>query len=193
MKKLSQHEIEKIIKDFIEKYSNELYDRVYKNEEIVRSEGDKTSKIYIVKEGIFRIGKIENMKKDTTIALCRKFIPIVPISALVPDFPSLYEIRSIENNLANPNSIYEIPIEQWNEIAEKDESLWGLLNAMLYDNLTTLLQLFEKFRLNRNIKNFISDLYDAEHWILNSGIPAEYLASYFLVHKKSIEKMNEKQ
>ena len=152
MKKLSQHEIEKIIKDFIEKYSNELYDRVYKNEEIVRSEGDKTSKIYIVKEGIFRIGKIENMKKDTTIALCRKFIPIVPISALVPDFPSLYEIRSIENNLSKHNSIYEIDMKQWNGFAENDKSLQELPKVFMHNNLTTLLQLFEKFRLNRNCR-----------------------------------------
>ena len=88
-----------------------------------------------------------------TVALCRATDVIVPISALVPNFSSLYEIRSIENNLAKHNSIFEIDMKQWNSFAKNDKSLQELPKILVYDNLTTLLQLFEAFRKNRNIKN----------------------------------------
>ena len=186
---ISHLDLRKKIEEFLAKYGEKLQAKNYKINEVVRREGEKSQMIYIVKNGIFSISKLENMESETIIAFCRSLNFIVPVSALVPNFPTLYEIKSIENNLANPNSIYEIPIEQLNKIAEKDESLRGLLNAMLYDNLTTLLQLFEKFRLNRNIKNFISDLYDAEHWILNSGIPAHYIAEGFGMPLKSFRQI----
>jgi len=173
---ISHLDLRKKIEEFLAKYGEKLQAKNYKINEVVRREGEKSQMIYIVKNGIFSISKLENMESETIIAFCRSLNFIVPVSALVPNFPSLYEIRSIENNLANPNSIYEISMKQWNELAENDESLRGLLNAMLYDNLTSLFKRIEILRKNRNMKDLIYELYFSKHWLLNSGISEHYIA-----------------
>ncbi|MCL2312772.1 MAG: hypothetical protein FWC41_09870, partial [Firmicutes bacterium] len=66
--------------------------------------------------------------------------------------------------------------EKLNELAENDDTLKGMLQFMVYDNLVTLLKLFDTFRHNRNMKDLIYELYFSNHWLLNSGIPEHYIA-----------------
>jgi CRP-like cAMP-binding protein len=69
---LSQEEIKKITNKFLEKYSKKLECKVYKYDEFVRRQGEKTSKIYIVKDGVFKIGKIDSTGLYRTLNFCFK-------------------------------------------------------------------------------------------------------------------------
>ena len=176
IEKFTYPEVETFIKKFLSKYAKQLECKLYKNEETVLYEGSHTAKIYIVNEGIFRIGRTQNMEKETTIAFCKKYFVLAPISIISPNFPSLYEIRSIKNSISKQNTIYEVSIEKLNELAENDDTLKGMLQFMVYDNLVTLLKLFDTFRHNRNMKDLIYELYFSKHWLLNSGISEHYIA-----------------
>ena len=176
---LSIADVEIIIKDFIAKYSNELECKIYKDEEIVRREGEISKKIYIVNDGVFRIGKIDHQKTDMTIAFAWKNNVIAPVSSIVDNFPAIFELKSIENKLSNTNSIYEINIEQWNYFAKKDPKLKELPKSFVYENIDILLNLYSLFRKNRNTEKVLKDLYNAKHPVLNSGIPSHYIADLF--------------
>ena len=176
---LSCMEIEKATANFLSKYQDQLECKTYGYEEVVRSEGGHDPRIYIIKEGVFRIGRIDAWKSDITV--CFAFNPhvIVPVSSIVTGFPSLFQIKSIKNSLANSNSLYEISIEQWNSLVGEDIVLKNLPKFVTHDNLVTFINLFSILRQNRKTEEIFSIMYDAQDPILNSGIPDKYVADFF--------------
>ena len=175
---LTNTEIEKIMADFLLEHSDELECKLCGYEDRVCREGEKHPKIFIVNEGVFRISKLDMPNGDATVGFCFKPDIITPI-IINDDYASLFEIKSIENNLSKYNSIYEIPIEQWNYFAEKNEKLKLVHLSVIHNNLTQMINLFSILRQNRNTKNILYRIYKMNHPILNSGIPDKYLADFF--------------
>ena len=186
---LSTAEIKKITANFLSKYSRELESRIYGFEEVVRREGEIAKKIYIVKNGVFKIGRINTPIPDTTLGFCFKSAIMPSIAFVVPNFPSLLQIKSIANNIANCNSLYEISPEQWNYFAEKDETLKDFPAAVLYNNYSDLLNLRILHHQNRKAEKIFSEMYNAKHPILHSGIEEKYLAAFFGVTVDSLRRM----
>jgi len=186
---LSDAEIQKITANFLSKYSKELECKMYGFEEVVHREGERTAKIYIVKNGVFRIGKIDTPIHDVTLGFCFKSAIIPSIPATSPQFPSLLQIKSIANNIANCNSMYEIGMEQWNYFADKDEVLRDFPISVSYNNFVNLINLSIIYRQNRKTEKLFSEMYDAKHPILNSGIEEKYLAVFFGVTIDSLRRM----
>ena len=65
---LTTSEIQRFVTKFLNKYSKQLELKIYDHEDIVRREGERSQKIFIVKDGIFRIGKTDSLKSNVTIA-----------------------------------------------------------------------------------------------------------------------------
>jgi hypothetical protein len=191
---LSILETESIMQDFISKHSDKIECKVYEYEEKVRREGDQSQKIYIVKEGVFRISKTDTWEPDITVAFC--FVPniIVPVSAIVDDFPSLFQIKSIKNNLTDShNSLYEIGMKQWNFFVERDARLKIIPKSVAYNGLVTHSNLYSIFHKTRKREELFSRLYEAQHSILNSGIEEKYIANFFGVSGYSLRRMHTNQ
>ena len=66
----STAEISAIIEKFLQTHSKKLELKTYEFEEVVRREGERSKKIFIVKDGIFRVGKTDTWKSNITIAFC---------------------------------------------------------------------------------------------------------------------------
>ena len=115
---LTTEEIKKITTNFLNKNSKRLECKTYGFEEIVHREGERSRKIYIVKNGVFRIGRIDTPIPDVTLGFCFRPNVIPSIASIVPNYPSLLQIKSISNNISNCNSLYEITIEEkhWNDL-----------------------------------------------------------------------------
>ena len=176
---LTIDEVKNIVEDFISENQSKLECKKYGFEEILRREGDQDQIIYIVKEGVFRIGKLDTWEPDITVAFCFKSDIFISLSAVAPCFPSLFHIKSIKNNLCNYNEIYEISIEQWNYLVEKNDKFKNILTSISHYNLTMVLNVFSIFRKNKKTKEFLNAMYDMKHPILNSGISNKYLADFF--------------
>jgi hypothetical protein len=176
---LSVLETKKIVSEFISKNNRNLTSKKYDVEEVVRREGDQDQTIYIIKNGVFRIGKIDDSKKTKTLTFSFKSDILVPISSQISNFPSLLQIKSIENNLTKHNELYEISMEQWNDFVKKDTNLADVAVSVAYNNLNNFLIFYMKLSQNRKTKDIFNQHYDAKNPILNSGIPNKYLVEYF--------------
>ena len=190
MEILSTAEIKKITAQFLAKYSRALECKIYEFGEVVRREGERKEIIYIVKNGVFRIGRIDTPKADVTLGFCFKSTIMPSIASVAQNYPSLLQIKSISNNIANCNYMYEISIEQWNCFAEKDEILKEFHASVLYNNFANLISLHTINRQNRKAEKLFSDMYDAKDPILNSGIDEKYIASFLGVTIDSLRRMN---
>lgn len=193
---LSNEEIKKAIASFLSKYSDKLECKTYGYNEIVRREGNQDQTIFIIKEGVFSVGRTFTLytpKSHPTFAFCFKSDIIVPVASIVPDFPSLFQIKSVENNLSKTNMLYEISFEQWNSLVADDETLKRIPKSATYDNLSTFIELFALFRQNRNVKKLFAQMYKMKHPILYSGIPDHELANFFGVTLKSFKRMMDKK
>jgi len=186
---LSIAEIKEIITNFLSKHSNKLECKVYEYEEKIHREGEQTPKIYIIKEGVFRIGKLDTPVSNTTLGFCFESQVIIPMQSIHNDYISLFELKSIENNISNCNSVYEIPLEQWKSFVEKDETLETLPMSVLHNNLSKLFNLLTTLRQNRKTEELFSKMYNEEHPILNSGINEKYIAEYFGVSISFLRQM----
>lgn len=189
MEILTTEEIKQKTENFLSKYSKELECKMYGFEEIVHREGERSRKIYIVKNGVFRIGRVNAPIPDITLGFCFKSSFIPSIASIIPDFPSLLQIKSISNNIANCNSLYEIGIEQWEYFTEKDKTLENFHASVLYDNFANLINITIYKRQNRKTEKLFSEMYDAKSPILNSGIEEKYLAAFFGVTIDSLRRM----
>jgi CRP-like cAMP-binding protein len=109
---LSSQEIQELTIKFLSEHSHQLEYITYRFDEVMYREGAKGSKIFIVKEGVFRVGRLDASNTDMTIAFAFKNQVLVPIGICIPEFPSLFSITSIENSLCKANLLYEISIEQ---------------------------------------------------------------------------------
>jgi len=186
---LTTEEIKKITTNFLNKNSKRLECKTYGFEEIVHREGERSRKIYIVKNGVFRIGRIDTPIPDVTLGFCFRPNVIPSIASIVPNYPSLLQIKSISNNISNCNSLYEITIEEWEYLTEKDETLKNFHASVLYNNFANLINIGVYKSLNRKTEKFFSEMYDAKDPILNSGIEEKYLAAFFGVTLDSLRRM----
>jgi len=186
---LSTAEIKEIIVDFLSKHSNELECKVYEYEEKIRREGEQFPKIHIVKEGVFRVGKLDTPVLNVSFDFYFESHIVVPMTSIYNDYATFFEVKSIENTLSNSNSVYEISIEQWKSFAEKYPDLKILPLSVLHHNLNDFVNLFTTLRKNRKTEELFFKMYDEEHPILNSGISEKYLAEYFGVSINFLRRM----
>ena len=184
---LSSDEIKKLVDEFLVKYSADLECKFYEFEDKIRNQGDRSPKMYIVKEGVIKLGKIENLTNPivSTLGFCFGSGALVPLAFLFPNSKvpiSLLEIKSIKNNLLKDksqfNSVYEITAEQWNYIAGKDEMFRELPLHIFSHNLDASLVFSATVRKNRNANILYSTMYKTKHPILNSGIENKYIADF---------------
>lgn len=176
---LTTTEISEVIADFLSKHSNSLECKLYEYDEKVRREGELSQKICIVKEGVFRLGKTDKISQiNTTIEFFFQSDIYLPMSLSFPEFPAMFEIKSIENSFSKINSMYEIDVTQWNLFCEKDKKLKLLYLSYIYNFHHHFLNTLIMCRQNRKVKDLLLNMYDTKHPILNSGISEKYIAEY---------------
>jgi CRP-like cAMP-binding protein len=183
-------QIKEIIQDFLSENSNELECKVYEYEEKVRREGDSIPKIHIIKEGVFRVGKVDIKTESATFGFLFEYDLMVPMTSLHNDYSAFFELKSIENNLTNNhNLVYEISAEQWDSFVEKNEILRSIPLSVLHYNLKKFVDISAILRQNRNAKKVFSEMYDKHHSVLNSGISHKYIAEYLGISQRTLEKL----
>ena len=76
---LTVNEVAKIMADFLSKHTKELECKTYEYEEKVIKEGKKEPKIYIVKDGVFRVTKLDIQNANATLGFLFKSDIVAPI------------------------------------------------------------------------------------------------------------------
>ena len=187
---MTASEIKNITQKFLSKHSAEISYKLYPFGEKVCCQGERTaSKIYIVKEGVFKIGKVDTPEFTNTLGFCFEGDIRAPLGIFIPNVQSLYEIKSIENSLVQCNSLYEIPLEQWNAFVAEDETLNQLLINIFCNNWNNGMVFLATLRQNRKMKELFYKMYDTRHPVLISGIADEYIAEFFGIPVKSYKRM----
>ena len=190
---LPKEKVKEIIADFLAKYSKELEYIMYPFNEIVCRQGEIKPKIYIVKEGVFKIGKVDTPELTNTLGFCFENdirTPLGVFSSKPQTQISLFELRSIENNLTQCNSMYEITLEQWDAFAKKDKIFDELILSSFLNNFNDGFVFMAMLRQNRKLKELFEQMYNAKHPILNSGISEKYIAEFFGTTPKSLKRLH---
>ena len=152
----SSSEVQELTDKFLSKYSPKLEYKTYEYDEKVFRQRERINKMYIVKSGVFKIGQINSANSVDTIGFRFQAEIFSSMAILIPNSQSLFELKSIENNLSS-NSMYEISAEQWNDIVEKDEIFKGLPAIAFADNITVAFNLLKLFRKNRKVKEILGN------------------------------------
>jgi hypothetical protein len=184
---LSSQEIQELTIKFLSKHSKKLECKLYPFEEKVFKQGEIINNIYIVKEGVFKIGKVDTPEFTNSLGFCFKDYILAPFGVFAPGIGALFELKSIENNLTKCNSMYEISLEQWKLFTEEDEMLTQTPASAFCNNFTEGIVFLAMLRKNRNAESIYSNMYDANHPILNSGIANKYVAEFLGVTPNTLK------
>ena len=180
----------KFIKNSIETHSLYWQEVEYQKGNILFSQGETIEKLYFVKEGILRSFGID---KRSGIEYTLEFIfadeAHIPMSAFNCWCPSMSGIQAI----GNTNVIMEIDIEDWlNNLDGKDPlEMEKYAKSIEVGAMNDFVKhfVFDKSENKSSLKEYYHELKKQNHSLVNSDIDVQYLASYFLVNKRSMEKV----
>jgi len=172
------------VKEAIKTNPTVWQEKTYKNETIVFNERETIEKLYFVKDGIFQIYQIDaETNTEQTVGFLFPGDFYVPLSALNDWCPAMAGMRAIGKN----NVMLEILSLDWFNLDEDKPLLRKYAISIGITELDDCIKHFST-KKKQTFDEFYKQLKQSNHPLVSNYINSDYLASFFHLHKKTIEK-----
>ena len=187
---IPKDKILKLIKNSLKTHPEHWRETEYHQDATIFFPSETIEKLYFVVEGILRIFKInKSNNNDHSVGFVFEDGFYVPLSALNNWCPALAGIQAI----GHTNIIMEIDMDNWVHHLGEDPSL--MRNYAISVGMELIEDAISHYVFDeankRNLKKYYYELREENNPIVTSGIANSYLASYFQVNKKSMDKIEQ--
>lgn len=165
----------------------------YAKSTIIFNESETIEKLYFVKQGTTRLFKLDKQTNvEHTVGFVFSGEAYVPLSALSNWCPAMAGMQVIEKS----SSIIEINIRDWQKLMGKDEKQieemknYAISIAMCWINEFIAHYVCEQAR-NISFKEYYAEMKAKNNPVFSNHIDTPYLASYFQLNKKFLERIKQ--
>ncbi|MCL2313603.1 MAG: cyclic nucleotide-binding domain-containing protein [Firmicutes bacterium] len=186
---IPKNKVIEFVKKSIETNETVWHKEECQNLNIIFYAGETPENLYFVQEGILRVFIMDRQSNvEHTIGFVFPNEMYVPAPVFFNWCPAFVGIQAI----GKTNKILEINIADWKNLIEKDDDKLMLKYAISIA-VESVNEVLKHFVFDAAKKESLTDRYkklkEQNHPIVNSNIPAEHLASYFQVNKRSMERI----